>query len=189
MVSEGPVRATTTATMPSETTATQLYIRPLLLLHMCPLLPARLQETSLRDIRTEGEEEAGRSVEKRWSAYLIIPFPPFRARPSNWTVEEPEFSPHLRQQQQQLYRYLNWGGEFEGWSKSRLSNGRLCANLIISFPPFRATPRKSPVEEPAEHTSHLRQTLCPCGLFNPVQYRCWCLKQIQIKVSNNARLI
>ena len=59
MVSEGPVRATTTATMalPSETEATQLYIRPLLLLKMCPLLPARLQGTSIKDIRTEGEEE------------------------------------------------------------------------------------------------------------------------------------
>ena len=39
MVSEGPVRATTTATaaLLSETAATQLYIRPLLLLNMRPL--------------------------------------------------------------------------------------------------------------------------------------------------------
>ena len=90
MVSEGPVRATTTATaaLLSETAATQLYIRPLLLLYMCPLLPARLQGASLKDIHTEGEEEGGRLVEKRTyqmslSAYLIIPFPFFRARPSN----------------------------------------------------------------------------------------------------------
>ena len=62
MLSEGPVRATTTATMalPSETEATQLYVRPLLLLKMCPLLPARLQGTSIKDIRTEGEEDTVR---------------------------------------------------------------------------------------------------------------------------------
>ena len=85
MVSEGPGRATTTATaaLLSETAATQLYIRPLLLLYMCPLLPARLQGASLKDIHTEGEEEGGRLVEKRLSAYLIIPFPPFRARSCN----------------------------------------------------------------------------------------------------------